>query len=90
MEKSILLESGINQLEIVVFKAGGGTFALNVAKVDSIFTAIPITTIPNSHKNIKGIINYRDMVLPVIDLAKALNRECIIPPEKRLMILVHI
>lgn len=90
MKNEILLESGINELEIVVFKVGDSIFAVNVAKVDSILNAMPITKVPQSHNNVGGIINHRNKVYPVISLSKALNLECSIPPEKRLMILIQI
>ncbi|NLM03671.1 MAG: chemotaxis protein CheV, partial [Clostridiales bacterium] len=62
MTSNILLESGINELEIVVFKVGDSIFAVNVAKVDSILNALPVTKIPQAHRNIKGLINYRNKV----------------------------
>ena len=90
MTSNILLESGINELEIVVFKVGDSIFAVNVAKVDSILNALPVTKIPQAHRNIKGLINYRNKVYPVVNLSNALNVECIVPEEKRLMILIQI
>ncbi len=90
MKQDILLESGINELEIVIFTAGDSVLGINVAKVECIITFQPITKIPNSDKNIKGVINYRGRVIPVLDLIKTLNNECSKTPEERLLILINI
>lgn len=74
---NILLESGTNELEIVLFGIGDGTFAINVLKVREIIVPMPITKIPNSHEFVEGVIQLRGEVIPVIDLARVLN----IPPS---------
>lgn len=73
--KGILLESGTNELEIVEFQIGSNTFGINVMKVREIIQPIPITTIPNAHPHVDGIIQLRGEVLPVIDMLKVLNVE---------------
>ncbi|MSU02040.1 chemotaxis protein CheV [Tissierella pigra] len=90
MSKEILLESGTNELEIVVFNVGESILGVNVAKVESIIETLPITDVPNAHKNVKGVINYRGRVIPVINMLKALSKECQDPNEPRLLILIHI
>ncbi len=40
-KNSILLESGTNELEIVMFKIGHGTFGINVLKVREIINPLP-------------------------------------------------
>lgn len=81
-KQEILLESGTNELEVIVFAIGEGTFGINVIKVREIINPLPIVQIPNSHPCIEGIIRLRDEVLPVIDLAKALNLPSSENPEK--------
>lgn len=73
VEKGILLESGTNELEVILFEVGIGTFGINVMKVREIIQPLPLTTMPHSHAHIEGIIRLRDEVIPVIDLAKALG-----------------
>ncbi|MCC5909173.1 MAG: chemotaxis protein CheV [Clostridiaceae bacterium] len=90
MSRNILLESGTNELEIVMFKVGESLLGANVAKVECIITFQPFTSIPNAHKNVKGVINYRGRVIPVIDLIKALNKNCPKAEKERLFILIHI
>lgn len=73
-EKSgILLESGTNELEVILFEVGIGTFGINVMKVREIIQPLPVTSMPHSHPHVEGLIRLRDEVIPVIDLAKALG-----------------
>lgn len=90
MKQDILLESGTNELEIVVFKVGGSVLGVNVAKIESIITHQPITKIPNSNRNVKGVINHRGRVIPVLDLIATLKQDCPKNPKERLLILINI
>lgn len=72
-QTDILLESGTNELEIVLFNLDDGVFGINVLKVREIINAEPVTKIPNSHEHVEGIIRLRDEVIPVVNLAKVLK-----------------
>lgn len=71
-QTNILLESGTNELEVVMFEVGASLFGINVLKVREIINAVAVTPIPNSHPNVEGIIRLREEVLPVVNLAKVL------------------
>ena len=73
MNNDILLESGTNELEVIMFQIGTGTFGINVLKVREIINPLPITGTPNAHQNVEGVIRLRDEVIPVVNLAKVLN-----------------
>lgn len=76
MEKdknSILLETGTNELEVIVFKIDNREFGVNVAKVQEIIKSIPHTEVPNSHEHIKGLIKPRGKVVPLIDMPKVIT-----------------
>ena len=72
-KSNILVESGTNELEIVLFSVGNSTFGINVLKVREIINPMPVTETPNSHKHVEGIIRLRQEVIPVVNLAKVLN-----------------
>ena len=72
-KKQILLESGTNELEIVEFGIGNNKFGINVIKVKEIINPVPITVVPQAHKNVEGIIELRGEVLPVVNVASALD-----------------
>lgn len=74
METKILTKSGTNELEIIEFYIGKGTYGINVAKVSQITKFIhEISEYPQSNPAIEGMINYRGNVIPVINLFKVLN-----------------
>ena len=80
--KGILLESGTNELEIVEFGIGAHKFGINVIKVKEIINPVPITGVPQTHKYVEGIIELRGEILPVVDIAKALNLPASLQPDK--------
>ncbi|AFU12324.1 MULTISPECIES: chemotaxis protein [Bacillus] len=71
--QSILLESGTNELEIVTYTVGENLFSINVMKVREIINPFPVTTVPESHHAVEGVVQVRGEILPVINLATALN-----------------
>src|SRR5690625_1773481 len=72
-QTEILLDSGTNELEIVMFTIDQGLFGINVLKVREIVQVIDVTPIPNAHPHVEGVIRLREEVLPVVNLAKVLN-----------------
>ena len=75
IHSDILLETGTNELEVVMFSIGAGTYGINVLKVREIINAMDVTAIPNSHPNVEGVIRVREEVLPVVNLAKVLDMD---------------
>ncbi|MFB5564430.1 chemotaxis protein [Bacillus cereus] len=71
--QSILLESGTNELEIVTYTVGENLFSINVMKVREIINPFSVTTVPESHHAVEGVVQVRGEILPVINLAMALN-----------------
>src|SRR5699024_5028260 len=71
--QDILLENGMNELEMIVFGIGYGWFGINILDVKEIIDAVPVVEVPNAHEYIEGIISLSVEVLPVVNLAKDLN-----------------
>ncbi|MDR4985271.1 chemotaxis protein CheV [Bacillus cereus] len=80
--QSILLESGTNELEIVTYTVGENLFSINVMKVREIINPFPVTTVPESHHAVEGVVQVRGEILPVINLATALNLKSIKPLDQ--------
>ena len=73
---SILLDSGTNELELLVFLVGGEYYGINVAKVRELIPLQEnIVKIPNSPDYVRGSFKLRDTVLTLIDLANYLGVE---------------
>ena len=88
MTSDILLESGTGEVEVIEFRANDVNYAINVIKVKEIIDmpASGVTKMPESKKEIAGLILCRDEILPVIDLKYILNREKSSELGKRLIV----
>lgn len=71
----ILLETGTNELELLVFTVGTQKFGVNIAKVTEIMRYQKITQIPASEPELEGVFTPRDKAISVIDLHVVLKRE---------------
>lgn len=56
--------------KVVIFKINNEEYAADIMKVERILEYIEPTKVPDSHECIKGIIDYQDIVLPVVDVKK--------------------
>ncbi len=64
----ILLESGTNELEILIFGLGDQSYGVNVAKVREVILPVDISASPGQPENVMGMFNLRGVVLPLVDL----------------------
>ncbi|MGD9993608.1 MAG: chemotaxis protein CheW [Salinivirgaceae bacterium] len=62
------IKSNENVTTFLSFQLGKEFFAVNVAKVLTILELKPITKVPNAPEFMRGVINLRGNVLPVIDM----------------------
>lgn len=56
------------ELKVIVFALGEEQYGIEVDKVRTIERMMPITRVPKTPAFIKGVINLRGVVIPVIDL----------------------
>lgn len=82
-QTNILLESDTNELEIVEFRVDeldshGDLvpchYGVNVAKVREIIRLPQLTKALNTSDSVEGMIKLREKVIPVLNLAKILNK----------------
>ncbi len=64
----ILLESGTNELEVLVFSLGDGAYGVNVAKVREVILPVEVTASPDQPDSVLGMFNLRNRVMPLVDL----------------------
>lgn len=57
-----------DHLKVIVFRLQGEEYALPVEYVGAIERVHPITRVPHKPDYVKGVINLRSVVIPVIDL----------------------
>lgn len=58
------------ELQLVTFKLGDGEYGIDIMQVQEIIRPPEIVRVPKAPEFVEGVINMRDQVLPVIDLAK--------------------
>jgi purine-binding chemotaxis protein CheW len=88
-EELARLESERRTGKYLNFTLGGEAYGVSLLKVREIIELVPITPVPNAPRSIKGVINLRGKVLPVMDLGERLevtgertgDRRCIIVVE---------
>lgn len=73
-QKNILLESGTNELEILVFTLGGQRFGANVAKVREVIEPLSVAALPQAQPSVLGMFQLRERVIPLIDLQRSLGK----------------
>lgn len=80
----------MTEFKPVVFKVGNENYGVDINMVRGIEKVIQVVPIPNSNKNIKGIINLRGEVVPIYSLRAKFNLEEAVYTEDTKFILVKV
>ncbi|MFO7568462.1 MAG: chemotaxis protein CheW [Smithellaceae bacterium] len=89
MESDHLNRSAGREGKYLTFSLAGEEYGIGILKVKEIIGLMPITPVPKTPQHIKGVINLRGKVIPVLDLrvkfgmsnVQATERTCIIVVE---------
>jgi purine-binding chemotaxis protein CheW len=63
--------------QFVTFQLGGETYGISILKLNEIIAYQSCTTIPNVPSFIKGVLNLRGIVVPVIDMRERFGMETV-------------
>ncbi|HEY2494713.1 MAG TPA: chemotaxis protein CheW [Paenibacillus sp.] len=55
-------------IKVIVFKLGEEEYGIEVDKVQTIERMMPVTRVPKTFTFVKGVVNLRGIVIPIIDL----------------------
>jgi len=84
---AILLESGTNELEVLVFELAAQRFGVNVAKVREVIAPQKVAASPGQPACVRGVLNLRGKLHPLVDLAHALDLHTDAPePDRRVIV----
>jgi purine-binding chemotaxis protein CheW len=75
MPDAISITSAEDEVTLGCFEVAGRTIAIDVASVREVVRWQPVTPLPKSPALIDGVIDLRGVLVPVVDLGRALN-EC--------------
>lgn len=82
--------SGNGMLELIAFTLGDQEFCIEVMSVREIRSWTPATILPHSPGHVRGVINLRGVVLPVMDLAERLGLAPAEPSDASVIIVTQI
>ena len=74
----------------VVFRLDNEKYGINISYVSGIEYEQTIVRVPNSSRNIKGIINLRGEVIPVLDLRTKFNMANLTAPKDAELIIINL
>lgn len=60
-------------MEILTFRLSDGIFGISIECVEAIEHIAPITYIPKAREHIRGLMNIRGNIIPVVDMTKLLK-----------------
>jgi purine-binding chemotaxis protein CheW len=76
--------------ELLSFRVGDQEYSVDIMSVREIRGWTRATSLPHSPTYVRGVINLRGTVLPVIDLAQRLGLPCGEVTDRNVIIVVHI
>ena len=71
--ENVVNENVNDELKLIIFKLGREEYGMDILRVQEIKRMMSITRVPSTPPFIKGVINLRGSVLPVIDLRTRLG-----------------
>ncbi|MFC4811268.1 chemotaxis protein CheW [Paenibacillus sp. GCM10023250] len=78
------------EVKVIVFGLANEEYGIEVEKVRTIERMLPITRVPKTLAFVKGVINLRGVVIPVIDLRGRFGLEETEPTESTRIIIVAV
>lgn len=79
-----------NRRELIAFRIGEQEFCVDIMSVREIRGWTPATSLPQSPDFVRGVINLRGAVLPIIDLSGRLGLGAADPSARHVIIVTHI
>ena len=64
-----------NSAEYLTFLLGGEEFGVDILRVQEIMVWSPVTVIPGTPEYLKGVINLRGAIVPIVDLRQRFGLE---------------
>jgi purine-binding chemotaxis protein CheW len=89
MQNNDLTANSANS-EFVAFRVGAQEFCVDIMGVREIRGWTPATPLPHAPSYVRGVINLRGAVLPIVDLAMRFGLGATEPTPRSVIIVVHI
>lgn len=83
-------DENVKKSKYMTFKSGNEHFGLDIQYVNEIIQIPSITAIPRTETYIKGLINLRGKIIPVIDVRLRFNQEPLKYDDRTCIIVVNV
>lgn len=87
---SVTMQADPGNRELIAFRVGRQEFCINVMMVREIRGWTAATALPRAPRYVRGVINLRGAVLPIVDLAIRLGLPANEPTARNVIIVVQI
>lgn len=84
------LEEDSQKGKFMTFRTGKEFFGINISYVNEIIMMQPITAIPETEDYIKGLINLRGKIIPVIDVRTRFKMEPLEYTDRTCIIVINV
>ncbi|MBN2706010.1 MAG: purine-binding chemotaxis protein CheW [Deltaproteobacteria bacterium] len=81
--------SGLGPQKFLTFSLAGEEYGISIMRIKEIIGILPITVLPQTPDYVKGVINLRGKVIPVIDLRLKFDLEPATPTERTCIIVIE-
>ncbi len=85
-----VVEKEEDTIQMVSFLLSNGLYGIDISDIREIIKPCRITYVPGSANYIKGVMNVRGMVIPVVDLGKLLELPDIVFSDNTRIIIIEI
>lgn len=80
----------VESVKVIVFQLGDKEYAIPVNQVQGIEKTMHITRVPKTSSYVKGVINLRGVVTPIIDLRDRFNVKSFVENEDTRIIIISL
>src|SRR5512146_537229 len=87
---STVRDEGGTIFHLVTFHLGREEFGVDIGSVQEIIRATDITPVPGAQSHVKGVINLRGKIIPVVDLRKRFALEAVTASDAQRIIVVEL
>lgn len=82
--------AGINTQKYLTFTLGDETYGLDILRVQEIIGMMPVTRVPQTPGFVRGVINLRGRVVPVVDLRVKFEAPSALDTERTCIVVVQV
>lgn len=89
LEKELGQEKDVGG-KYLTFKLGGEEYGIEILRVKTIIRVVKITPVPNVPSYVRGVIDLRGSVIPVVDLRAKFGFECVEDTKATCIVVVEV